>query len=336
MIDRNSDLELLAFPFDQYQRYRDVREIVDHIQAHQEHKPVTMLDVGGSPTAWAFLAGYQVVTANLEAAESISLQCNGTRLPVRDACFDIVVSVDTLEHLKQDERQAFVQGLVRAARSYVIFTGPYANGYNEYVEQTLEVFLSESLGIEHHFLREHIRNGLPSLELCMHWLGQAGVDSIAIPSGYLHHWLPLMIIRYSLSSLSNGRDLIADLDRLYNLKRYWADHRPPAYRQLVVAAKENAPVPLSEIEELFKAPRVHDAPDLDSIIATWQALRWQKELQTREQMIDEKTRDIERLQALVSKYESGRFMRLMAALRDLVGTLKGSRDTSPPDLVSDS
>jgi len=150
-IESKSELALLRYSFDQYQRYRDIRETVDVIQAGQAETPIKILDVGGSPTAWKFLPGYQVVTANLDAVEPINLQSDGTRLPFGDGSFDVVITVDTLEHLPEDRRQAFVNELLRVAGGYVVITGPFANGYNEFMEATLDEFLVKAFGINHRF-----------------------------------------------------------------------------------------------------------------------------------------------------------------------------------------
>jgi len=312
-IESKSELALLRYSFDQYQRYRDIRETVDVIQAGQAETPIKILDVGGSPTAWKFLPGYQVVTANLDAVEPINLQSDGTRLPFGDGSFDVVITVDTLEHLPDDRRQAFVNELLRVAGGYVVITGPFANGYNEFMEATLDEFLVKAFGINHRFLQEHLQNGLPVLELCQEWLSAGGAETIAIPSGFIGYWLPLMVMKYSLLDLRDGEMLSADLDTLYNYQRYWADHKPPSYRQVVVASKNNDSTQLEVIKRTFARLDERAAtPDLSSVATMWEALNWQQALKARDE-------EIGRLQALVEGYRSGRVMRLMVAVRQFFG-----------------
>ncbi len=310
-----SELALLRYSFDQYQRYRDIREVVDVIQVGQVETTLRILDVGGSPTAWKFLAGYQITTANLEVTEAINLQSDGARLPFSDDSFEVVITVDTLEHLPEDRRQAFVHELLRVARTHVIITGPFANGYNEFMEATLNEFLVKAFGIDHRFLQEHPQNGLPALELCQQWLTDRGAGTIAIPSGYIAYWLPLMVIKYSLLDLRDGEVLTADLDILYNYQRYWADHKLPSYRQVVVASKDGNEAGLEAVKRVFaRLDEQATPPDLSSVTTMWEALNWQQALKTRDE-------EISRLQALVEGYRSGRVMRLMAAIRQFFGVL---------------
>ncbi|RMF02724.1 MAG: class I SAM-dependent methyltransferase [Chloroflexi bacterium] len=306
----------LRYPFDQYQRYRDVKEVVDLIQTVRPDRPVRILDVGGSPTAWKFLPEYSVTTANLSVSEAISLQTDGTRLACKDESFDVVITVDTLEHLPEALRPAFLDELMRVAADYIIITGPFANDYNEFGEATLNEYIVNAFHAHHQFLQEHLQNGLPSLELCRHQLTAAGAENIAVPSGYMVYWLPLMVIKVSLMQVWQGADYSADLDALYNSQRYWADHRLPSYRHLVVAAKHSADNPLLvAVEQHFSQNTPDYAPDFSSIVAMWQAITWQRALKARDM-------EIAVLRKQVEGYKSGRVMRLLTALHNLLSVFR--------------
>jgi hypothetical protein len=305
-----TDLPLLRYPFDQYQRYRDVRVAVDIIQSWQKDVPLHILDIGGTFTTLEFLSNYRVVAANRDIEDGIKLRCDGTKLPFENNSFDVVVTVDTLEHLPASQRQAFVDELLRVTASYAIITGPFANGYNELAEVTFNDFLVEGLGIEDRFLLEHQQNGLPNLDMCLQWVSKLAEHSITIPSGYLHHWLPLIAIRYYLNRFSNGLSISMDLDRLYNYKCYWSDHKSPSYRQVIVVSKKDSADILAEIKSAFIPSEEVPPPDLNGVIAMCQALRWL-------QILEERDNEIERLKKLVSGYESGRFIRFMSIIHRL-------------------
>jgi len=306
----------LRYPFDQYQCYRDVKEAVDLIQATHPDRPVRILDVGGSPTAWKFLPEYEVITANLNVTEAISLQSDGTRLSFQDNSFDVVITVDTLEHLPEHLRHTFVDELLRVSADFVIITGPFANGYNEFSEATLNEYLTKAFDVHHHFLQEHLQNGLPGLELCRQWLVDAGAEIIAVPSGYMAYWLPLMVTNLSLAHVQQGEEYAADLAALYNAHRYWADHRLPSYRHLIVAAKRPAETPrLATIEQHFSQNTPDHAPDFSSIAAMWQAVTWQRALKARDM-------EIAALRKQVAGYQSGRVMRLLTALQNLLSVFR--------------
>jgi hypothetical protein len=308
-------MELLSYPFDGYQRYRDVRVIADIIQSQLKNEPLSVLDVGGTPIASKFLSGYQVVIANIESQAGIQLQSDGTKLPCKDESFDVVISVDTLEHLPKVRRKALIDELLRVTESYAIVIAPFANGYNEVAETTLNDFLVNVIGLEHPCLTEHLRNGLPDLDTCLDWISKVSDNYITIPSGYLHHWLPLMIIRHYLARLSDGHAISMDLDRFYNYKCYWSDHKLPSYRQVVVVSKKENTDVLARIKNAFTPPEEIPVPDLNGVIAMWQALRWQ-------QILEERDNEIRRLRELVSGYQSGRFIRFMSIIDQLIGLVK--------------
>lgn len=315
----NADDNLLDYPFDQYQRYQDVRLVVDTIQSRHQAELLTILDVGGSPLTKRFLSSYAVVSVNLEAGSGVQAQCDGTRLPFADGRFDIVVTVDTLEHVPEALRAVFIRELLRVSSDYAIITGPFANDYNEAAEAALNEFLVNVIGMQHRFLTEHLQNGLPDLDTCLRTVTEICKGHVTIPSGYIHHWLPLMIIKHGLMRIAGGQDIVDELDRFYNYACYWSDHRLPCYRWVVVASRSGDAATLTSVQQAFDPPEQSPTPDLNGVVAMWQVLRWQQVLKERNEQIDRLQTENRRLNELVSAYASGRFMRFMAALKLLIG-----------------
>jgi hypothetical protein len=326
------DADLLDHPFDQYQRYQDIRLVVDIMRAQEHRSVLRILDVGGTSLSQRFLPADQVTTANLTRDESLQVQTDGSRLALADASFDVVITVDTLEHVPAPRRAAFLAELRRVARGYIVLTGPFANGYNETAERLLSDYLTNVAGVHHRYLNEHLQNGLPDTAETRHALGPDH-QTLTIPSGYIQHWLPLMIIKHELQRVAGGQAITDDLDRFYNHQAYWRDHQLPSYRQLIVAAKSDRPAVLDAIQAAFETQTTAQSPDLNGVFAMWQALRWNQVL--RDQAADsqqlhahaaQQTAELTRLQAenqrlsqLVRAYENGRFIRWVAALKRALG-----------------
>src|SRR5438045_2741932 len=73
----------------------------------------------------------------------------------------------------------------------------------------------------------------------------------AFPSGYLHHWLPLMLLKHYLLGLDPDAGMHAALDRWYNARDPAADRWLPAYRHGVLASKHGNTAVLATVAERF-------------------------------------------------------------------------------------
>lgn len=308
------------YPFDQFQRYSDVRLIVQALAADLGRSSLRVLDVGGTKLAHRFLAEHEVLISNLIPAPEAGLQASGVQMPFADDAYDLVITVDTLEHIPPDLRARFVAELARVAAQGVIITGPFANGgINEQAELLLDDYLTNMLGQPYPFLSEHREFGLPIVAETLAPLTAAGFAAAALPSGYTHRWLPLMLIRFGLYQVDQGVDLANALEGIYNRHFYWRDHRAPSYRQLIVSTR-NAGF-LDGVEQLFAGSDAGEAPDLAGVTALWQGLYVKQALAERDAVIQSLHTQVEELGQLVNAYESGRVMRL---LRVIDGALRAA------------
>ncbi len=316
-------LDLLSHPFDQYQRYEDVSQVVEALRGQVPAAPFRILDVGGTDLSQRFLAHDRVTPINLEPTPGARLLGNGARLPFADRRFDLVITVDTLEHVPQVQRAAFLSELLRVAACGIIVTGPFASSLNEAAEKILLDYITLVQGHQHRFLSEHAEHGLPEIDECLRIVNQCGAESLVVPSGDVRHWLPLMLIRHGLLETPRGHSLAAELDGLYNATAYWRDHRPPSYRHILVAVYAEFAPSLAAVQQKFQQS-TEAALDLNGVLALWQGARWQIVLQEYEQELRRLNADRQQLLAenarlaqLVTGYESGRFMRFMARLKQM-------------------
>jgi SAM-dependent methyltransferase len=119
--------------------------------------PRNALDVGGRPGELArFLPSTGVTTANVDPPADVLF--TGSELPFPEDSFEVVSSLDVLEHLERPQRQAHIAELVRVARERVVVCCPL--GTPAHVEAEREL----AARYEHRFIKEHLEKGLPEEE----------------------------------------------------------------------------------------------------------------------------------------------------------------------------
>ncbi|HJZ48403.1 MAG TPA: methyltransferase domain-containing protein [Roseiflexaceae bacterium] len=245
-----ADDALLRLPFDQYGRYRMVREAVDAVRAALDRERLAILDVGGyyqeadgTPRlpSQQFLGDQELTVLDLPACDLPGyVQGDGTAMTFVDGSFDLVISCDTLEHIPPDLRDQFVRELTRVARYGVLLICPMDDYRTALAEQVLFAYIQAELLAKHDQLREHREYGLPQPPLVRRAFEQAGCVWRDYPSGDLHAWLPMMLAKHYLMRFADSPpELQYGLDELYNRGYALAERREPSYRRLIVAAKQN-------------------------------------------------------------------------------------------------
>ncbi|MEE8584817.1 MAG: hypothetical protein V3T83_08200, partial [Acidobacteriota bacterium] len=257
-----------TLPFDLYQRYQMAGEI------SRQLKPGTVLDWGGVlgderghlAASEDFLSpsGARVTSADIRHCDHprhVPLT-TGAEWP-EGRTFDLVVSLDVLEHIPNTERLGFLERLDRLARSWIILGAPFASPQVEAAEDLLR----EGLMATQRFLKEHRELGLPAKQAIQEYFGrQRGYQLLAFPNGWLPRWIECQMLTqhyfalddYSASTLFN---------RLCNQRFYSADRREPSYRTLFLVCKDPLPEELSaQLRNQLSAPA--DPDPIDSFLSS--------------------------------------------------------------------
>ncbi len=242
---------VLSLPFDQYQRYRMIVDVLDRLRIHSD---LLILDVGGSPgTLQRFLQGDRVIVADPEANCDHSVCASGLALPFADASFDVVVSIDTIEHIPNVDRQSFLSELSRVSRNWLVLGAPFDDPAVVQAEEVLDWLIEGTYNERYYFLEEHRRFGLPKLEETLACLREGGFDTIVLSNGYLYRWLLglsfFFLIHWRLPHLKS----LDSFNAFYNSYFYRSDNREPSYRRIIVGAKDGAISSLN-FEDLVAEP----------------------------------------------------------------------------------
>lgn len=81
-------------------------------------------------------------------------------LPMRKNSYDVVISVDTLEHIPKNQREKSIYEMIRASKRLVVIVVPTGK-LAELQDQNLEKYFQKVFGEKDQFLEEHVQNGLP-------------------------------------------------------------------------------------------------------------------------------------------------------------------------------
>ncbi|MFX0009585.1 MAG: sulfatase [Candidatus Hermodarchaeota archaeon] len=229
-------------PFDQYQRYKIVADIIDKFRI--DKKVFKILEVGASfeGNLKLFLPNDDIYFLDKEYPPEYEQRDNFIisdiiKLDV-DSTYDLVVSIDTYEHIFPISRQLFIKNLLRLSKIATIIAAPFnTSGVKKY-EVLANALYRLSHGKDHNWLHEHINNGLPSLTFTTELIKKFGFDYSVLPNGYLPRWFEMISICFLTEGISEFSSIREVLFEFYNKNFYQIDNIAPAYRQVIVINKK--------------------------------------------------------------------------------------------------
>lgn len=255
--------ELLGIPFDQYQRYRLVAEVLDRLRTAGEK--FLLLEVGGHPgLSRKFLEDDQVIVADmLSAGHSLDMIAGAEALPFPDRSFSAVLAVDVLEHIVPEERKQALAEMARISQDLLLLAAPFAYGLARSAEKMVFDFIKEWLGYEHKYLKEHLTHPAPDLVETESELVSLGFDTVVIPNGQIERWLLMMLGYYYFDGIPSAIELRRELTSFYNRNFFWSDLAEPAYRHLLVCTRQRLRQKPGALEDILSRKQQYPEPDYE-------------------------------------------------------------------------
>lgn len=93
-------------------------------------------------------------------------------LPFRQNSYDVALSVDTIEHLSPDFREKSVYELLRVAKKLAVIVVPVGE-LSQIQDKSLDELWQKVFGIKNQFLKEHVTNGLPTVDEVLVWIDRS-------------------------------------------------------------------------------------------------------------------------------------------------------------------
>ncbi len=233
-------------PFDQYQSYRMVAEVINRLR--EDHRPLRILDASeGEHILPDFLPEDQIAvldgwTADEDAAAPL----------YEDQAFDYTVSVDAYARIEPGAREEFLSELRRVSQKGVLLLAPFDSDVVRAAEQVVNEFHRAVHLAEDARSPEHVINVLPTLEDTRRFFEKHEDTVSVLPNGYVPHWLAMTCL-FSFGSKLEGAlegdlaGLPGRLNAFYNESIYMLDNAEPSYRHLLVSLREPADVDLAEL-----------------------------------------------------------------------------------------
>lgn len=153
-------LKQLLLPYDVYARHKIVAQLI--------YRSGLVLDVGGSLKE---LANFLPTNITLFSTDLIGgdVHFDGKHLPLKSKSVETVVSIDTMEHIPSNARPEFLKELIRVAKKRVVIAAPLGTTAHLKAEKT-ELARQRQQGKADHYLVEHVRYGLPTMNEITNWV----------------------------------------------------------------------------------------------------------------------------------------------------------------------
>jgi hypothetical protein len=193
---------LQEISFELYERYILLEHIGAFFRPHDSKYRV--LDVGGDCAAFwpgfSPLAGVLIPDARVVVVDTIPtseldnyVQSSRLQLPFRDGAFDLVCSLDTLEHIPPPHRPAFLSELLRVTRDGLYLVFPFDSETNRWAESILVEFANVELQDSIPAFLEHRNFGLPDRDCIERVLSHNPFPWIGFARGNTDIWLLMML-----------------------------------------------------------------------------------------------------------------------------------------------
>ncbi len=242
MIDINVEAS-----FDQYGRYFFIAKI---IETNRKKSKLNILDVGGQAgLARSFLPKDNVTILDiLESDMENYIQGSALDMPFKNHHFDVVITADTFEHISKTDRKLFLDECYRVSKDFIVIAAPFETGSTHKAEKEANEIFKSLSNIPYPWLKEHITNGLPTIEDVTNWANKNKLTHISYGNNNLDEWKALISNYFVLENLPSprGDSAFNKQSREYNET---ANQQPaifPAYRYIFGISKNKLKEPVFE------------------------------------------------------------------------------------------
>lgn len=198
--------DLQEMDYNQYFRLQSLTNYLDKLK--NEAKPNSVLDVGGG---YGQLAAFLSEDYDYCLAEPTTNGFDGRDLPFNENAFDYVVAAHVLEHISPEDRDRFLNSLVRIAKRAVILIGPFEIEGTK-VEERLKLAYEIT---QQDWVKEHMECGLPTVDSVKDYAKRHQKSIQVQPNGSMLTAMTYMYMGW-FAAMAKQRDDYKKLNKFYN------------------------------------------------------------------------------------------------------------------------
>lgn len=199
-------------------------------------KNPTILEVGsGSLGIGPYLnqpfTGVDIDFSGPQWPQMRKIRASADKLPFADNSFDIVISVDTLEHIPSHLRQRVTTELLRVTKSDLIIAVPIGQKSAQQDRQLYKEY-KQKYDKPFEFLTEHVKYGLPEVEEVKDWIKSSAKNVKITQIGNRNLSLRLWLMRGWMTKNHLIDFFFRKVLLLFIPILQLIDKNPPHYRQI--------------------------------------------------------------------------------------------------------
>jgi GT2 family glycosyltransferase len=247
--------------FDQFQRYNIIRQIIEVLNTKPRFQ---ILEVGAAFSPLRRLTeNHSLVLLDEQfSGTGVDVGASGSHLPFANQSFDIVISTDVLEHIKNDERPSFLNELCRVTSQTLILGFPQDIPESNFVDRSFLEYIRARTNQESEYLNEHLKFGLPNPAEVRKLLEPQMAEILEFENSNTSSWLFLQNANFTASNIPELKKAADALNDIFNRQLNDFSHTPQCYRKFFVCFKK--PIEQSVTQKLLEVtkPKALNAVDL--------------------------------------------------------------------------
>lgn len=232
--------ECMSVPFDQYQRYRNLANLINYYREDSK-KTFSILEIGSNEhmDLEKFLPDDSITFSDIVLTPEMKesgrfIEIDGTNIDLKDSSFDFVIAADVLEHIPQEKREAFILETYRVSKVATLLCFPFDNDLIREAERRLNNFYVSLVGEEYVWLKEHNENGLPCLEEINRITKDNNIQLESFLHGDLNVWEKMWYVHFLTVRAEESLPYLKEIDYFYNKYIFEGDYNKESYRNFLI------------------------------------------------------------------------------------------------------